>query len=69
MTPEIKVGDMVGIRTSSGFMKSGKVVAIMNQYCKVWCTDPWNGQSGGHYWTGKLSDVRRSYATPNPRPE
>lgn len=66
--PEIKVGDVVTVPFRRGQKRTGvgKVLSINGDYCKVYITN--NGPKG-HYWTGKFSDVRRSYAIPNPQPE
>lgn len=69
MTPEIKVGDTVVVPSVRGHISSlkmtGQVVSIWGDCCKVLII---YGRQKGH-WTGKLSDVRRSYAIPNPQPE
>lgn len=68
MTPEIKPGDVVQIPYIRGYKCTGvgKVVSISGDYCKVYITN--QGPKGRH-WIGKLSEVRRSYAIPNPRSE
>ncbi|GEM_PF-4111911 len=72
MTEEapIREGDLVVIPVKSRrfetYLATGQVVSICGKYCKVSAQDFMGRRFN---WFGFISDVRRSYATPNPRPE